>query len=226
MLNIKTTHPWVTIGDFNAIRSPREKAGGSPSWPPHMDDFNNCLYACELDDLRFLGCFYTWTNRQDGPNHISTKIDRVLANESWMKSFPYSNAFFPTPGLSDHSPSVVSLTPTPKPIAKPFRFFDFLADHPLFLPTVQKIWRTIVLGNPMFCVSEKLRSLQVEFKKLNMQEFSAISDRVKEAKLQLEVLQKELGANPINHSKQAEEKARSLIDCVQSGFVKGRRIAD
>jgi hypothetical protein len=102
---------------------------------------------------------------------------------------------------------VVSLTLTPKPIAKPFRFFDFLADHPLFLPTVQKVWRTIVLGNPMFCISEKQRSLQVEFKKLNTQEFSAISDRVKNARLKLDVLQKELGANPINSSKQAEDYA-------------------
>lgn len=127
-------------------------------------------------------------------------------NESRMRAFPYSNAFFPTPGLSDHSPSVVNLSPPPKPSTKPFRFFDFLADHPLFLPTVQRVWRTIVLGNPMFCISEKLRSLQVEFKKLNTQEFSAISDRVKNAKLQLDVLQKEMGSNPLNPSIQAEEK--------------------
>lgn len=55
MLNLKTVSPWVTLGDFNAIRSLRKKVGGSSNWPPHMDDFNNSLYACELDDLRFLG---------------------------------------------------------------------------------------------------------------------------------------------------------------------------
>lgn len=104
LLNLKSTSPWVTIGDFNAIRSHREKSGGSSLWPPHMDEMNNSLYYCELDDLRFSGCFFTWSNRQIAPNHISSKIDRVLVNESWMRAFPYSSAFFPTPGISDHSP--------------------------------------------------------------------------------------------------------------------------
>lgn len=136
LLNIKSNSPWITLGDFNAIRSPKEKSRGSTSWPPHMNEFNDCLYSCELEDLRYSGCFFTWSNRQDPPNHVSTKIDRVLVNEGWMRAFPYSSTFFPTPGVSDHSPSIVSVIPSPKSKAKPFRFFDFLADHPLFLSTV------------------------------------------------------------------------------------------
>ena len=193
-------------GGFNAIRSPREKSGGTTQWPPHMDKFNNCLYSCVLDDLRFSGCYYTWNNRQDAPNHISSKIDRVLVNESWMRTFPYSNAFFPTPRLSDHSPVFVSLAPSPKPSPKPFRFFDFLADHPMFIPTIQGVWRNVVLGNPMFCVCQKLSSLQGEFKKLNTKEFSAISDRVTNAKVQLDNLQAKLGTNPTDPITRYDEK--------------------
>lgn len=76
----------------------------------------------------------------------------------------------------------------------------------MFLSTVQKVWRTVVIGNPMFCVTVKLRSLQSEFKKLNSKEYSAISDRVQQTKAQLEVLQLRLGSDPSNPTIQLEEK--------------------
>ena len=72
---LKNDESWVIMGDFNAIRDPKEKSGGINLWPPHMDDFNQCLYSCAVDDLRYSGCFFTWSNRQDSPNHISTKGD-------------------------------------------------------------------------------------------------------------------------------------------------------
>lgn len=46
----------------------------------------------------------------------------------------------------------------------------------------------------------------MEFKKLNTKEFSAISDRVKNAKYQLDNLQIQLGANPSNPTTQSEER--------------------
>jgi len=206
LCNLKNSECWVIMGDFNAIRNPREKSGGTILWPPHMDDLSNCLFSCEVDDLRYTGCHFTWSNRQDPPNHISTKLDRVLVNDNWLRTHTSSSAYFPTPGISDHSPAIVHITPPPKPPQRPFRFFDFLADHPSFLPTVQKVWRQIILGNPMFCLTEKLRRLQVEFKKLNHKEFSAISDRVATTKNQLEILHTTLGMDPTNPTAQLEEK--------------------
>jgi hypothetical protein len=171
-----------------------------------VDEFNTCLYHSGIEDLRFSGCHLTWSNRQQPPNHISSKIDRVLVNEDWLKAYPYSSAFFPTPGISDHSPAVVYITPLPKSAPKPFRFFDFLADHLLFLPTVQRVWRNFVLGNPMYCVYERLRLLQVELKKRNNKEFSDISDRVIKTKTHLGNLQLELSNNP-SPAIQSEERA-------------------
>jgi hypothetical protein len=171
-----------------------------------MDDLNNCLYSCEVDDLRYPGCFYTWSNRQDPPNHISTKLDRVLVNDNWLKTHISSSAFFPTPGISDHSPAVVHITPHPPPPRRPFRFFDFLAYHPSFLSTIQRVWRQVIIGNPMFCLTEKLRRLQVDLKELNHRDFSAIFDRVLTTKNQLESLQIKLGSDPTHIATQMEEK--------------------
>lgn len=185
--------PWVVLGDFNALRSPLEKVGGDRNWLPWMEEFNCCIHATELLDLRYSGCQYTWSNKQLGDAHVSTKIDRVLVNESWVKDFYWSNAHFLSPGVSDHSPAVVYMTAAPTTRKRPFRFFNFLAEHPKFLDTVQQVWRKIIIGNPMFCVCEKLKRLQEDLKRLNTNEFSELSSRVASYKQQLEIIQRELG---------------------------------
>ncbi|KAH7845388.1 hypothetical protein Vadar_001417 [Vaccinium darrowii] len=204
--NIKSPNPWIVLGDFNSVRFPQEKSGSMSHWPSYMDDINTCLYSNELDDLRYSGCFFTWSNRQAPPYHISNKLDRVLVNDSWNSLYPHSSAFFPIPGVSDHSPGIVHLTPPPKKGSRPFKFFDFLAEHPQFLNIVQKVWRVIIIGNPMYCIVEKLRNLQADLKTLNTKEFSSISTRVKDAKFQLDTLQKRLGSNPFNPATQSQER--------------------
>lgn len=58
----------------------------------------------------------------------------------------------------------------------------------------------------MFCIYEKLKLLQTYFKKLNTKEYSMISDRMHDAKFQLDNLQKVLGINPTNPAIQTKEK--------------------
>lgn len=183
-----------------------ERVGGNNQWNLQLEEFNDCLFSCEIDDLRFTGCHYTWTNRQDASTCIFSKLDRVLVNERWIRSHTSSSAHFPPPGISDHSPAIVHVAPPPKPTPKPFKFFDFIADHPLFLSIVQGTWRRIIIGNPMYCVYEKLWLLQAEFRKLNKQEFSDISKRVSQTQFLLESLQTKLGVNPSDYVTQQEEK--------------------
>ncbi|KAI8530014.1 hypothetical protein RHMOL_Rhmol11G0021000 [Rhododendron molle] len=201
-----TPHPWVVLGDFNAIRFPNEKSGGSSSWPPYMDEFNDCLFALELDDLKFSGCFFTWANKQDPAHHVTTRLDMVLVNEQWMKDYSCSSAHFPKPGISDHSPGIVCITPSPRKSTKPFKFFDFIADHPQFFTVVQQVWRKVIIGNPMFCVSEKLKLLQRELKFINNRDFSDVSKRVVDTRQLLESLQKDLGSQPSNSFVISKEK--------------------
>ncbi|XP_058189185.1 uncharacterized protein LOC131306776 [Rhododendron vialii] len=112
--------PWVVLGDFNAVKNPTEKVGVDRSWLPWVEEFNSCLRSTELVDLRYSGCHYTWSNKQLGDANISTKIDRVLVNESWNKEFCWSNAHFLNLGVFDHSPAVVYLTTASPPRKKPF----------------------------------------------------------------------------------------------------------
>lgn len=104
------------------------------------------------------------------------------------------------------SPAIIYVTPPPKPTSKPFKFFDFIADHPQFLSIVQGVWRKIIIGNPMFCIYEKLKLLQFELKKLNKKEYSAISERVVQTQSHLGSLQNKLGLDPSDPATQMEEK--------------------
>jgi exonuclease III len=82
--------PWVILGDFNALRYPSDKVGGDPHWPSYMDDFAKCIAFNELEDLKYTGCHFTWSNKQDPSHVVTTKIDRVLVNEQWIKMFFFS----------------------------------------------------------------------------------------------------------------------------------------
>lgn len=68
---MQSSSPWVVMGDFNAIKTPSEKVGGDRSWPPWMDDFGNCPISAELEDLRYSGCQFTWSNGQEGKAFVS-----------------------------------------------------------------------------------------------------------------------------------------------------------
>lgn len=199
------TDPWIILGDFNANRFQSEKIGGDQLWPPHMEEFNQCIITNELVDLRYTGYQFTWANKQALTQYIATKIDRVLVNEYWIRTHSYSNAHFPSPGISDHSP-VVFLNPDSRKVLKPFKFFNFLADHPEFLSTIQKVWRRVIIGNPMFVACEKLRSLKVDLKKLNTKDYNDITNRTLAAKQQLDQIERDLGIDPLNPLKQALER--------------------
>ena len=99
--------PWVVLGDFNAIRFRHEKSGGSNIWKTHSDDLDLMCRDLEMDDIRGVGNFFTWSNRGEEGNRIWCKLDRVLVNEGWSQAFGNSEASFTPPGISDHCTVIV-----------------------------------------------------------------------------------------------------------------------
>ncbi|KAL5861834.1 hypothetical protein ACOSQ4_003130 [Xanthoceras sorbifolium] len=164
------------MGDFNAIKSSVESIGGSTSRPQWKDDFSNCLADSGLDDLRFNGCFYTWSNHRT-VDPILRKLDRALVNLKWDISFRGLEAHFFPSSVFDHSPMVVKIVDLPQRRV-PFKFFDLWANHPEFLSLVARVWKDRVDGSPMFQLCKKLKRLKVELKKLNRECFSDLSSWV------------------------------------------------
>jgi hypothetical protein len=99
--------PWIIAGDFNVIRYPQESSGSHHTG--YEKDFVECIKDIEVEDLAFTGCFHTWTNKQEGMAFVSKKLDRVLSNMEWLRSFPNTTVEFLERWVSDHSPALVTI---------------------------------------------------------------------------------------------------------------------
>jgi len=187
---------WLVSGDFNAIKDPSDRFGGSNAWIPCFDEFKLCLDQTELEDLRYSGLRFTWSTSV-GEARKMRKIDRVLVNSKWRMDFSYSEASFLNPGISYHTPMVVRVV-DPQPKRKPFKFFDFLVDHPDFQSTISHAWNSQVWGVPMFRLVSKLKVVKARLKDLNMEAFSDISQRTLQARENLRSTQMLLQSDPEN----------------------------
>ena len=103
--------PWISLGDFNVVLNPCEVFGGNLGRDQGAEDFNDCVNASCLVDLRYTGCYFSWNNcRSDSELFIKKKLDRALVNRGWLDSFPTTFAKFLPSGISDHSPIVIHMT--------------------------------------------------------------------------------------------------------------------
>ncbi|GAV60807.1 hypothetical protein CFOL_v3_04335 [Cephalotus follicularis] len=120
------------MGDFNVSRHPQEQLNGSLKISKAMTEFNDCLNSIEVDDIRSVGRFFTWSKKRDGVYAINKKLDRVLGNWGWYQVYNHSYAQFHNPGVSDHSSvSVVLLAPR-RTSSKPFKFLNFWTKTVIF----------------------------------------------------------------------------------------------
>ncbi|KAJ8420385.1 hypothetical protein Cgig2_004699 [Carnegiea gigantea] len=101
-----------------------------------LEDLNNQLHTCELQEMRWTGAIWS-------------RIDRVLINAHWFEPFDFTLTHYLSNGLSDHASMLIEFTSTPKP--KPiFQFCDIITSFTLnqlkhFLnklrPQLQKLHR-------------------------------------------------------------------------------------
>lgn len=98
--------------------------------------FNNNLNKCGLIDLGSSGPKLTCTNGQKGLGNALFRLDRAIANASWIEAFPEAIVRTLPRLYSDHSPLLIDLkgtsSPLPKSLNKPFRLEAILENPRLF----------------------------------------------------------------------------------------------
>lgn len=159
-----STVPWVLCGDFNQIIHPVEHSSTKiDHLTLPMLELRDCFLQMDMFDLRYQGVDKTWTNKGSiGP--ISEKLDRLLVNNNWIFAYPLSAATFLANDIFDHSPCILNLaSPLPISETKPFRFFNFLTKHHIFLSTISSAW--IDAGN-YTPVAKDLSSLCAKLKSI------------------------------------------------------------
>lgn len=86
-------------------------------------DINDCMHSCSVEDIKSIGNFYTWNNKQHGASRVFSNLDRVLANAAWQCCYPSAEVCFMSEGYFDHSPGMITVYPRNVGGKKPFKYF-------------------------------------------------------------------------------------------------------
>ena len=83
------------------------------------------MSSCQLQDLGFKGCPYTWSNKR--PGEANTKIwpDRSVANKEWTDRFQLSRIVHLSTHASDHLPLLLHVQSFSQPRQQRERSFKF-----------------------------------------------------------------------------------------------------
>jgi hypothetical protein len=98
---------WLCLSDFNEITKDSEKFGAALRHRWQMENFNNTLAFCWLQDLGYSGAMFTWCNYREDDHFIEERIDRAMATPEWSDLFPVKVEVLANRS-SDHTPLLIS----------------------------------------------------------------------------------------------------------------------
>ncbi|XP_074271660.1 uncharacterized protein LOC141595592 [Silene latifolia] len=210
LLQIKAScvDPWLVMGGFNNVLHSDERICSTVT-SAETREFQDCVDMCGLYDLIVIDAYYTWNNKQAGDSRVFSRIDRVMANDSWIFTDPAVIANFLPEGLYDHSPCIISLWEDCDRKKNSFKFFNMWGKDEKFFSIVQQTWNGYVRGFKMFQLVKKLKSLKSLLNKLNRDGYGRILNAANFAKAYLVEVQTKLHMDPRNLILQTEERIAS-----------------
>ncbi|GJY99077.1 hypothetical protein Tco_0516507 [Tanacetum coccineum] len=135
------------MGYFNVTLKLDEHSIMSPTISCDIQDFIECVYLIEVEDICMTGMHYTWIKSLSNPIIIK-KLDRVMANEDFFTKYNHAFVVFHPFIVSNHSPSVLII---PHALAK--------KGSPLSLQTLVKATKKLQwINGDVIKRVEKLRS--------------------------------------------------------------------
>ncbi|XP_077215426.1 uncharacterized protein LOC143849980 isoform X2 [Tasmannia lanceolata] len=199
--------PWISLGDFNAIRYVDERWRGGDPVLADMNDFNTCIDDCSLTDLKSVGQVLSWHNSSRVGNIKLRRLDRALVNVDWLSDFPNSFAHYKNSGLSDHAPIIVNLSPTQGSGSKPFKFHNMWLSNTSLYEVVERSWATRLKGNPIFRLCKKLQGAKLAIRDCNKNFFGRIDIKAPLVRQNLSDVQDRIARDPCNVGLRSEGKA-------------------
>jgi hypothetical protein len=158
-------------------------------------EFSDFIFEQDLMDLPLTGGPFMWSNNQETPSW--SRLDRFLVFPDWEVKFPSSLQKRLPRLCSDHGG--VHWGP------RPFKFENMWLKAEGFVDRVRLWWESFSFqGSPSFIFSQKLKTLKINLKRWNDQEFGNVEFCKKmhmEDLCALDKLEEQRGLTP-------EEKAR------------------
>ncbi|XP_058741383.1 uncharacterized protein LOC131613755 [Vicia villosa] len=103
--------PWCIIGDFNDMLSQQDKHGIHPHPNWLCNGFRDTVSDYNLVDIPLEGHQYTWVMSRGTDRMVEERLDRALANTSWLELSPSAKLVNLITTHSDHSPILLSCDP-------------------------------------------------------------------------------------------------------------------
>lgn len=122
-------------------------------------------------------------------SHIHSKIDWALGNAEWLTIFPHTEAVLMHPYFLDHTPLTITIEAVVPMGKRPSKFINSLADHRNFHQVIKKAWTIPVTGYAMAKIWRKLKHVRRELKKLKINEFSNVDQKILVAREKLQEIQ-------------------------------------
>ncbi|XP_022002776.1 uncharacterized protein LOC110900170 [Helianthus annuus] len=202
--NFVCNEPWVILGDFNSALNLEDKSMGCSSVSLSMKEFQECVDEIEMVDIKCTGIHFTWNQKPKKGIGLMKKIDRVMGNPHFIEKYPSTFAEFHPSRLSDHCSCVVSVPDMEKRKHRPFKFANFLAYKPDFLPIVEKGWGISIDGVYQFSVVKKLRLLKSPLRALLYHQGN-LHKKVEELRVKLDRIQCDMDKDPSSLTLRDEE---------------------
>jgi endonuclease/exonuclease/phosphatase family metal-dependent hydrolase len=121
------------MGDFNLIRSPRDKSNDNFN-TSEVASFNDFINNFGLIEIPLLDRQFTWSNLQDTP--ILACLDHVLVNSDWSFALSDSTLTSSSCPTSDHVPLHLSAS-SKAPRSAVFQMENSWLLHSSFPPIVE-----------------------------------------------------------------------------------------
>jgi hypothetical protein len=186
--------PWLCVGDFNEITAQSEKTGVVLRKESQMSQFRDVLEDCHFSDLGFTGSKYTWTNCRQDESFIKERLDRAVANISWIQLYKKVEVRILAARTSDHKPLLISFTN----MEEKGRQFQgggkfevkWLADEES-REIITNAWNDGVGGDSSIqVVQHKLETCKSALRRWNGQKYGCAEKAIKKKTKELEILQK------------------------------------
>ncbi|KAI3854419.1 hypothetical protein MKX03_031101 [Papaver bracteatum] len=149
--------PWILLGDLNFTMSDSEIKSFSHHPHQHSRLVRPNIQQLGLLDLGFSGSSTTWSNHRSGVDYTAVRLDRDLANVTWMNSFPLAYLQHIPPVASDHSPILLSTSIYIQKKQSPFWLQRYWFSIASCSDVINTSWSQHFLGSPSYQLSSKLK---------------------------------------------------------------------
>ena len=182
--------PWVVFGDFNEIVKFDEKLGWLERDARQIEMFRECLSECGLFDLSFVGQHFTWCNGRMGEHRTLVRLDKIVANEKWLKMFPEAKVFHKAMAASDHCMLNLSLRKRVqrRGKGKQFMFEAMWTREEGCREVIEMAWDPLN-ANPDVQLRDRIKSSQDHLQAWNHREFGNVNKILKHKQSQLQQLE-------------------------------------